>query len=150
MLYVAHLSIPGSTSQALPLSVSIAPAGRWITQIEIEFPPNTTYNVGVRLLDRASQFAPAIGSNAQWIRGDDERVTWRERFELTGSPYELRAEGYNTNVGQLEVEVRVNVSRHDPEDILHELRALRLLLTPARENRHAPVQPAPERAGEHA
>lgn len=116
MLHVSHLSLPANTTTDAPVVEIITPGGRYVQSVEIAFPASTSYNVGVRLKDRGMRWAPALGSADEWIRADNQVVKWNERFKLTGMPFELGVEGYNTNgAGTLEVEVRVNIHNRDLE-----------------------------------
>jgi hypothetical protein len=112
MLYVAHFSLAANTLDSAPSVAQINPFGRFVSSVEIAFPSTTNYKVGVHLLDHQSQFAPAVGSPSKWILGDLATVKWGDEiFELTGPPYVLTLEAYNTNGagGPLEVDVRVEI-----------------------------------------
>jgi len=107
-LVVASITIPKNT--AAPLLTELNVYKRYVGQIQILYPDNAAYLVGVAIWNQTQQIAPAQGSNTKWIRDVGRLVTWQEQHDLGGSPRTLRIYAINEDdTYTRQVEVRIEV-----------------------------------------
>lgn len=94
-IYTRSITIPKNTAAASPYSEVINPGEGIVTRVWVRFPRGCAGLVGVRLLDRSSQFAPLPAPG--WLVADGETIDWVENRRLMGGPWVVTVEGYNTD-----------------------------------------------------
>ncbi len=99
MYYVVNLSIPINTPEATPLSAMISPVERLIKEVQIVYLDDPT-TVGVRILDGSSRPAiPSSLSPGRWLLASGVGIVTipADEIALSGSPYLVTVEAYNTS-----------------------------------------------------
>jgi hypothetical protein len=79
-VYCEKLTIPANTSEDSPVSSDIVLKQKLIDRMEVSFPKGCRNLVGVQIKYGIKQFWPE--KKDSWLWGEDEIVTWEERFEM--------------------------------------------------------------------
>ena len=79
-IYSEKLTVPANTSEDNPVSLDIVLKQKLITRMGIGYPKGCHYMVGAQIKYGIKQFWPEKAGT--WIWGENEIVTWEERFEM--------------------------------------------------------------------
>jgi hypothetical protein len=79
-IYSVKLNVPANTPEDNPVSVDITIKQKFIWKMEIGFPKNCNYLVGIQIRYGIKRFWPEDPET--WIWGNNEIVSFEERFEL--------------------------------------------------------------------
>ncbi len=117
--YVVQLTVPANTPTSNPVRKQILPAAGIVARVQIRFPDKCYGAVGVRLLDRDSQYAPV---ESGWIHANAGTVEWTDERRLSGPPFALNVEGYSLASDYPHtIEVRVDCVQRTLEMLLEGL-----------------------------
>lgn len=89
------VTVPKNTSSSAYISDTLAIQFGVIHRIHITIPAGHAGLTGIRLLQGLHQIAPVSGS--EWFVGDDTRLDYDEFIEISGTPFELGIEAFNTD-----------------------------------------------------
>lgn len=79
-IYCEKLTIPANTSEDNPETLNIVVRQKFITKLEVGFPPGCSYLVKVKIQYGIKQFWPE--KKDTWLVGDSETIAWDERYEM--------------------------------------------------------------------
>ncbi len=107
-VYVIRQTVPLTTPIAIPVDKLLDQiGGGHLERVRVLFSA-TGGDVGVRLLDRSVQFAPA--NPDEWIVNDKDEHIWEEERRLAGPPYAITLRAYNTNAAARVVAVELTIT----------------------------------------
>lgn len=126
MLFVSRIAVLANTPASAPVFGVIETPLPWIKELLLIFEGNKV-DMGCRLLNRASLMFPTVGSSEIWIRHNGAPIRLNEpRYELKGSPFEIRIEAYNTTGGNLDLDVYVTCEAWETQErLIDEIKGLR-------------------------
>jgi hypothetical protein len=90
-VYCEKLTIPANTPAENPVSVDITLKQKLITRMEVFFPKGCRNMVGIQIRYGIKQFWPE--EKDTWLYGEDETVSWEERFEMPSTNETLTVYG---------------------------------------------------------
>lgn len=93
MLYTFDFMIPANTPINSPVEKQITIEGQALTSIIILIPPGHAALTGLQIYYGDLQLVPA--NKGEWLKGDDETLTFPETFELPEPTTTLNMLGYN-------------------------------------------------------
>jgi len=145
-LYTKALTIPPNTGKDNPKEAKITLEGDILTEITIIIPPGHAGLTGLAIFYGIEQLAPL--PSGEWFIGDNERISWVERWEIPEGEAEIIIRGYNEDdtyphsfICRFEVEPEEVVKVQ--QQILEEIKALREEIRALREEMVAPAIGAP-------
>jgi len=94
-IYCETLSIPANTSETNPVSLDIKHEQYLITKMEVAFPPGCSFMVKVKIQYGIHQEWPE--KKGTWIVGDDETISWEERYRIPNLNEKLTIYGCSPN-----------------------------------------------------
>ena len=120
-LIVIDLEIPKKTRSRSPHVQGFFVDKPVVDRVSVYFPDGPLGAVGIRILDRDAQFAPAPPTYG-WIVDNDHIVEWDEDHKLDGPPFQLKFEGYNMSVDHAhKIQIRMEVVSRSISDLLADL-----------------------------
>jgi len=93
MLFKASITIPKSTTQALPTTETFTIAHGIITKIMVRPRPGHAALAHCVILHHEHQIAPS--TEGMDLSGDTFPIDWEEYYESYQPPYELKLKGWN-------------------------------------------------------
>jgi len=93
MFYEFRITTPANTPASAPLQTELQLDAGAITAVEVLFPSGCIGLVHLTISDELHQVWP-VNADAD-ISGDTFPIGWRDDFELTDTPYTLRADVWN-------------------------------------------------------
>jgi hypothetical protein len=79
-VYCEKITIPANTPEDSPVTKDILIEEKFIDRIEVGFPKNCNYMVGVRINYGIKMWWPT--TEGTWIWGNNEIISFEERFEM--------------------------------------------------------------------
>lgn len=90
MLLVSYLTVEALIPEYKPTRAIVKPTARFLSRVQVIFPPGVLGSTKIRLLNSGLQFAPLEG----WLTGNAETVEWEENKRLGDIP-QIIIEGYS-------------------------------------------------------
>jgi len=96
MHYFFEVPIPAGREESAPYVKNLKLSYGVITGMLVIIPPGHAGTAHLQLLHHDFQIYPL--SRGENYHGDDVPIPWADRYELFTSPYELKAQGWNTDI----------------------------------------------------
>jgi len=92
-IYVTTITTPANTSKTLPKEVYFEIKGEFLSEVQIVIPPGHAGLTGIAVFYGIHQLFPL--PRGEWLSGEDERISFPERWEIPFAKASLRILTYN-------------------------------------------------------
>jgi len=92
-IYVTTITIPANTPKPAPKEFTFEIKGEMLSEVQVVIPPGHAALTGIAVLYGLEQLFPL--PSGSWLSGDNERISFPERWEIPFARAPLRILGYN-------------------------------------------------------